>query len=190
MNVPAPMPTIITDENQRAAQAIGAQPRRRDDGRPRRRRRHGDHALPGRNARTARRTIAVVCAVRHTITPMITSVSAAVAAPASGHLERHAGRRGDEQTRAETAAATTPNVVGRRCVLTRSERPAAAVFFGERADVEPGPAADEDAHVVIVRPPVVDLDRADGARPAEPVGKVREDAVGRRPASRSRSSPR
>src|SRR6185369_11690819 len=40
------------------------------------------------------------------------------------------------------------------------ERLAAAVLFDERTDVEPRPAADEDADVAIVGPTFVDLYRA------------------------------
>ena len=79
------------------------------------------------------------------------------------------------------SAATMPNVVGRRCVLTRTQRLAAAVLLDQRADVEPRPAADEHADVAIVGPAFVDLDRAHRARTAQPVGQLRQHAIGRRP---------
>ena len=79
--------------------------------------------------------------------------------PASGQRERDAGAGADEQRGAERERATMPKVVGRRCVLTRSSDLAAAVLLDERADVEPGPAADEHADVAIVGPALVDLDR-------------------------------
>ena len=65
----------------------------------------------------------------------------------------------DQQRGAEPSAATTPKVVGRRCVLMRTQRLAAAVLLDQRADVEPRPAADEHADVAIVGPAFVDLDR-------------------------------
>jgi hypothetical protein len=52
------------------------------------------------------------------------------------------------------------------------------MLFGEHPDVEPAPAADEHAQIVIVRPAVVDFNRSDGAGPAEPVGQLRQHAIG------------
>ena len=90
------------------------------------------------------------------------------------------GRDQQHQRRAPSAL-TTPKLVGRRCVLTRKQALAGAVILDQRADVEPGPAADEDADVAIVRPSVVDLDGAHRARPPQPVGQLVEDALGRGP---------
>jgi hypothetical protein len=43
------------------------------------------------------------------------------------------------------------------------QRASGRVFLDERTNVEPRPAPDEHADIAIVRPPVVDLDTADGA---------------------------
>ena len=61
------------------------------------------------------------------------------------------------------------------------QRLAAAVLLDQRADVEPRPAADEHADVAIVRPAIVDLDGAHGARAPQPVGQLRQHAIGRGP---------
>ena len=83
-----------------------------------------------------RRTIAVACAVRHTAPAQTASSSSAAATALSGHFAAYFRnvvcwnhgvcsrnvRRAVDATKSATpsvTAVTTPNVVGRRCVLTR-----------------------------------------------------------------------
>ena len=69
---------------------------------------------------TARRTIAVAWAVRHAVTPMMSSVMAAVATPASGQRNDRPAPAATRSPAPRPTAVTTPKVVGRRCVLTRN----------------------------------------------------------------------
>ena len=80
-------------------------------------------------------------------------------APASGRLAATLLRLPPGAPR-RCPALTTPNVAGRRCVLTRSSAAGAVAKM---------PASDEHADVAVVGPAFVDLDRARRDRRSQPV---------------------
>ena len=67
-----------------------------------------------------RRRMAVACAVRQAAYALATSVRPAAMAPASGRLAATPAAAATRSAAPRLSALTTPNVVGLRCVLTRS----------------------------------------------------------------------
>ena len=67
-----------------------------------------------------RRTMAVVCAVRQAMTTMSSTASAETIEPASGRRSAAPVAAPARSTAPRPTAATTPNMVGRRCVLMRT----------------------------------------------------------------------
>ena len=158
MNVPAPRPTIITTKMKRAAQAVDAQQRRRDQ----RRARRPATASPPCLRRAATRAIAAphdcrrlrgAPGRRRSARDQRRDQRAGDRAARSGQRSARSPRRTSPPTSSappSASAATMPKLVGRRCVLIAQQRLAAAVLLDQRADVEPRPAADEHADVAIV----------------------------------------
>ena len=135
-----------------------------------------------RPARCRAATIAVACAVRHSDDRDDEQASAP---PRSRRRAASAARRRRRPRRAARARAPAPSTTPKRrrpqVRADAQQRLAAAVILDERAHVEPRPAADEHADVAIVGPAFVDLDRAHRARSPQPVGELRQHALGRRP---------
>ena len=136
-----------------------------------------------------RRSTAVACAVLHNAARDDENRQAAGDRAGRRPPEREAEHRRDEQREPEPERADDAEDRRPQVRADAQHRLAAAVILDERARIEPGPAADRNAEVAIVGPSFVDLDRADRARSAQPVGELRQHALGRRPRARSRSDP-
>ena len=143
MNVPVPMPTIMTTKIS-ALRRLYARSR---DGEM-----IGAHDGPigiatmlcARATRSmARRTIAVVCAVRQTTRAIRTSADSAVAAPASGQRSVNPAAAASSSPDAEADGSDDAERRRPQMRADAQKRAAAAVFFGERPDVDPAPAADD-----------------------------------------------
>ena len=132
---------------------------------------------------TPRRTIAVVCAVRHDDERDDRRASAPAAmAPASGQRSATPAPAATEQRRAERRArVTTPKLVGRRCVLTRSSAlPPPCSSTSARTSSHAQRPTKTLTSRSSDQPSSISID-ADRARAPQPVGELRQHAIGRRP---------
>ena len=120
MKVPAPTATIVTTKMVPVRRPYV----RNNDGAS-----SGTRAGPDGNATMfwpsatrliPRRTIAVACAVRQAVNAMIASARADVMPPASGQRSCNPAAAATSNPIPRPSAVTTPRVVGRRWVLTRS----------------------------------------------------------------------
>ena len=170
-------------EDERAAQAVGAQQGWRDERRAGRGGRHRDHAVadrhpgdaPPHDGRGLRRTPEDADNRRdrerrnhRTRDPPVPHRSCRGPVQQSRARCRAGQQRAADPERRDDAEGGRPEMGA-----DADERLAAPVFLDERACVEPGPAADEDADVAVVRPPLVDLDRTYRARAGAAIRSAR-----------------
>jgi hypothetical protein len=170
------------EERRGGAQAVDAQQRRRDERHPRRPRLHLHHLLLGgdgdeRALHDRGRLRRPPCHIRGD-EQREGGGDGARQRPA----QRDAGARRSDQRRADRERRQDAQA-GRPQVRAGAQQAlASGVLLDQRAQVEPGPAAGEDAHVAVVRPPFVDVDHPHRSRSPQPVGELRQHPVGARPA--------
>ena len=168
-------------EDERAAQTVDAHDRWRDERHARRARRHRDHAgadghlldAAPRNRGGLRRSPEHGGDEQH----RQAGDDRAGERPAQCHTRRRAAEQsGAEADRGDEAKYRRPQMHA-----DADERLAGGVLLDQHADVEPCPAAGEDADVAIVGPAFVGLDRSHRARSAQPVAELSQHAIGRGP---------